>query len=164
MIQTCPTFLPDQGNLSGANSNVQRIYSFCQAIQETSRGQGQAACLRWMTDLSGSTQTYSHNPTSNQECVHSVRTRDARAHSHAVSRHLGELPSLAPDSSAESRHKPYNQRTNALQTPTGRRQSRDPRGTAEQVCGPLCVGAAWVWTGNLPSPLAAVRGVWSEEC
>ena len=118
---------------------------------------GQAACLRWMTDLSGSTQTYSHNPTSNQECVHththththtnaqgtsSVRTRDARARSHAMSRHLGELPSLAPDSSAESRHRPYNQRTNALQTLTGKHQSRDSRGTAEQVCGALCVGAA----------------------
>ena len=87
------------------------------------------------------THTHTHIHT-NAQGTSSVRTSDARARSHAVSCHLGELPSLAPDSSAESRHRSYNQRTNALQTLSSKHQSQDSRATAEQVCGALCVGAA----------------------
>ena len=52
-----------------------------------------------------------------------------------MSRHLGDLSSLAPDNSTESLQKPYDQRTNALQTVASKHQSRDSGGAAEQVHG-----------------------------
>ena len=140
---------------------------------------GQAACLRWMTDLFGphkhihtiqlltkSVHTHTHTHTHRCPGDDQGEAWDACAQCHTVSHHLGNLSSLAPDNSTESLQKPYNQRTNALQTLTAKHQSRDSRRAAEQVRGGpgLLGGGSWVCTGKVPCPLAAVRGVWSEGC
>ena len=123
---------------------------------------GQAACLRWMTDLFGphkhihtiqllTKSVHTHTHTHRCPGDDQGEAWDACAQCHTVSRHLGNLSSLAPDNSTESLQKPYNQRTNALQTLTAKHQSRDSRRAAEQVRGG-------------PGLLGGGRGCAQEKC